>query len=369
MKKTFSLFSIILVAMVVLYGCSELTTPLDNSADNSNEGQTATSFEKGGHFRGKGNIVIANRASGSISVIDVKTDVVSGTFPLPASPNPAEPMYVVYVKQSQRVFVGDRANNQVVVFHGSDYSIETTIPAGAGVFHMWADNLGRQLWINNDIDNTSTVVNPRTLQVIATVPTPSDLVALGGKPHDVILSPLGRFAYVTVLGVSGDSDFVVQYDTRTFQETRRAAVGKDPHVSLTLGNRNLYVPCQNSDSVYVLNRLNMRPVKTIPLPGAHGAAIPSHGKVFYTTNLPGGGTDGIFAINTRRNKVIGSSDTPYPVPHNIAISKNSKKLYVTHSGGTSDKVTVYEISVHNPVPVYLTEVTVGFNPFGIAFAK
>ncbi|MBT8382765.1 MAG: hypothetical protein HKP17_04455, partial [Ignavibacteriaceae bacterium] len=67
--------------------------------------------------------------------------------------------------------------------------------------------------------------------------------------------------------------------------------------------------------------------------------------------------------------VIGSSNTPYPVPHNLVVTNNTKKLYVTHSGGASDKVTVYEISNRNPVPIYMGEITVGFNPFGLAFVK
>jgi len=312
--------------------------------------------------------VVANRASGSISVIDVKTDEIS-TYQLPSAPNTPEPMYVVFVRRGQRVFVGDRANNQVVVFRASDFTVETSIPVGQGVFHMWADPLGKQLWVNNDIDNTTSVIDLRSLDVIATIPTPVDLVSMGGKPHDVILGPFGKLAYVTVLGLPGPSDYVVQYRTDIFQETGRAAVGKDPHLSLTARNRFLYVPCQNSNAVFVLNRFNMNQVKTIAVPGAHGAGMITNGKVFYTTNLPGGGTDGLFAIDTKQNEVIGSSDTPYPVPHNIALTPNSKKLYLTHSGATSDKVTVYRISNRNPVPEFLKEITVELNPFGIAFAR
>jgi hypothetical protein len=67
--------------------------------------------------------------------------------------------------------------------------------------------------------------------------------------------------------------------------------------------------------------------------------------------------------------VLGSTNTPYPVPHNVAVNNSSKKLYLTHSGGTSDKVTVYSISNHNPVPVFLKEITVELNPFGLAYAE
>jgi len=363
MKKFFALIAISFPLMLFT-ACNEPSSPIEsNLADNQQ-------LDKGNwHHGNSGDIVVANRGSGSISVIDTKTDEVTGTYQLPASPNTPEPMYVVYVKRGDRVFVGDRANNQVVVFKASDYSVETTIPVGQGVFHMWADRVGKQLWVNNDVDKTTSVIDLHSLQVIATVPTPADLVSMGGIPHDVFLGPLGKIAYISIVGVAGSSDYVVQFSTRTFQETGRAAVGKDPHLSVPLISRYLYVPCQNSDAVYVLNRFNMNVVETISVPGAHGAIMTTNGKVFYTTNLTGGGTNGLYAIKTRNNQILGSTNTPYAVPHNVALNNSSRKLYLTHSGGTSDKVTVYEISNHNPVPVYLKEITVELNPFGLSFAK
>ena len=161
---------------------------------------------------------------------------------------------------------------------------------------MWSDRLDRQLWVNNDIDNSITVINPRSLSVITTVNLPVDLVAAGYKPHDVVLGPLGRRAYVTLVG-PGAADYVVQYDTRHFVELNRAAVGKDPHVSLTFRNSFLYVPAQNSNVVTVLNRFTLEPIVELDVPGAHGAAMAPNGRFFYTTNLPGGGTDGLFAID------------------------------------------------------------------------
>lgn len=93
-----------------------------------------------------------------------------------------------------------------------------------------------------------------------------------------------------------------------------------------------------------------------------------NGKTFYTTNLPGGGTNGLFAIDTKTNTVIGTPvDTPFPVPHNIALTPNGNKIYVTHSGGTADTVTVYTATPKDPVPVFKTTITVGTNPFGLTF--
>lgn len=314
----------------------------------------------------KGEIVVANRGSGTISVIDVATDRLLETIGLPGD-NMPEPMYVVYVKEGKKLFVGDRANSQVSVFDAKDYNLLGTVPAGAGVFHMWADPNGKQLWVNNDIDNTVTVIDPRDLSVLATVDMPADIVALGGKPHDVILDPKGRAAFVTFVGVAGDNDFVVKFDTATFQELARTTVGKDPHLSLTKHNDLLYVPSQDANNVSVFTRDTLTMVAEIPAAGAHGAGMRADGNIFYTTNLPGGGSDGLIAIDTATNMVLGTTDTPVAVPHNIALAHKDEKIYVTHSGGTADKVTIYSASKEQPVPVYIGEVTVELNPFGLVY--
>jgi YVTN family beta-propeller protein len=316
----------------------------------------------------RGRIVVANRGSGSISVIDAKTSALVKTVSLPEGENPSEPMYVVYSPQGNRVLVGDRANDRVVVFEARTLEIEASIPTDAGVFHMWGDAQEAQLWVAADIDKTITVIDLITLEVVTSIPIPADLDALGGKPHDVILDPVRPLAYVTILGVSGPADFVVQYSTETFAEIGRAAVGKDPHLSLTRQNDKLYVPAQNSDLVTVLDRESMAVLAEIQVPGAHGAGMRRDGKVFYTTNLPGGGNPGLIAIDTRTDQVISpATDTPYPVPHNLALTPDGRQLYVTHSGAAANKVTVYQTFGWDPQPVFQTEIIVGLNPFGLAY--
>jgi YVTN family beta-propeller protein len=307
-----------------------------------------------------GHVVVANRGSGTLSVIDVASDSVVATVGLPG-PHMAEPMYVVYSNTAKRVFVGDRANSQVVVIDPSDWSVAGTVLAGAGVFHMWADPQDNQLWVNNDVDNTASVINPRTLEVIATVAMPADLVMAGAKPHDVVLDT--NYAYVTLLANPG---YVVKFSKRTFQEVGRAAVGIDPHVSLTLTNQNLYVPAQGSNVVTVLDRRTLETVTEIAVPGAHGAGMAGTDHTFYTTNLPGGGVNGLVTIDLKSNTVVGAAvDTPYPVAHNIALARQAEKLYLTHSGATANKVTIY--TIEDRIPALVGEATVGINPFGLAF--
>ncbi|MGD8627310.1 MAG: beta-propeller fold lactonase family protein [Anaerolineae bacterium] len=319
--------------------------------------------------RSSGRVVVANRASGTISVIDALTDELLGTYDLPMMAGDAmpEPMYVVYSAAKDRMFVGDRANDRIVVYDARDLSVEALVPAGQGVYHMWADPQGKQLWVNNDIDNTSTVIDPNTLQVIATVPTPADLIAMGGRPHDMMVGPQGRYAYVTVLGLPGDHDYVVQFSTETFMEVARAEVGKDPHLALFRQNPFLYVASQGSNQVRVLDRETLAWIADIDVPGAHGAGMPRNGRYFYTTNLPGGGTDALYTIDTQTNTVVGAPvDTPYAVPHNLVLTPDSQKMFVTHSGPNTT-VTIFAIAGDDPTPAYAGEVTVGANPFGLTY--
>jgi len=320
-------------------------------------------------FGGKGGtIAVADRASGTLSLISTKTDSVYDTVPLPAGTNTPEPMYVVYSPIKRRVFVGDRANDRIVVFSGKDFSVETTVPAGAGVFHMWASARSGQLWVNNDVDKTTSVIDLKTLDTLATIPSPADLVDMGGKPHDVILDPRGRHGYISFVGITGNSDYVVQFCTRTFQETARAAVGKDPHLSLNWWNRNLYVPCQGNDAIFILKKKDLSLVKEVAVPGAHGAAMSRNGLFFYTTNISGGGTDAVYTLNTFTNTLVGDApDAPFDTPHNIALTRNSRKVYVTHSGANNSVSVFTTRGFFDPAPEFSTSVTVGDNPFGLAF--
>lgn len=312
-------------------------------------------------------VIVANRGEGTISVIDAETDAILETVALPGA-NP-EPMYVVYVKATDRVFVGDRSNDAVVVYDPSDWSVERSIPCGKGVFHMWADPLGKQLWVNNDIDKTSTVLDPSSLQVLQTVPMPADLSQGDAKPHDVVLSPDGKYAFISIVKLA-ENDQIVQFSTSTFQETRRVAVGRDPHLSANAKRNSLYVPCQNTNEVIVLDMETLNEKTSIDVPGAHGAITSEDGKMFYTTNLPGGGTDAIAAIRTANNRLVTiDTDTPYPVPHNLTINKNGSKLYVTHSGATSEKVTVFNIHPNGFNLTFSSELSTGTNPFGLTYFK
>jgi YVTN family beta-propeller protein len=335
-----------------------------------------------------GRILVANRTSGTLSVIDAASDTLVKSVSVAAKyARPPEPMYVNYCAKYHRLLVNDRANNQVIAMDADTYEVVNAAPTGKGAFHMWTDGSCKQTWSVNDVDKTFTVLHPGTLQVLATVPIPADLAEQGGKPHDIVLDKKGASAFATIVavGAATDSDYVVQYSTKTFKEIARRAVGKDPHLGLPGDGKLLFVPTQNANKVYVLNpKKSLEEIKQIEIPGAHGAGWTPDGKLFYTSNLPGadlnGNKDMLWAIDATTLEIAGAAAFPAVPPgeprlkaaHNIAIDGTGRKLYLTHSGhddgDSAGDVTIYDISAGNPVPQYRGRITVGLNPFGIAFA-
>ncbi len=326
-----------------------------------------------------GKVLVTNRTSGTLSVIDVATDMVIETVSL-AVPGfrPPDPMYVSYVPKLNRIYVNDRTNSAITMLDANSFELLDSVPVGKGAFHMWADPNGKQLWAVNDIDKTLTVLNPKTLDILATLSIPADLAALGGKPHDIAVDNAAKAAFVTILGTSDGKGYVLRYDTKKRVVTHRVAVGGDPHVGLGWKKPVVYVACQTDSKVYVLNTKDLKPVHDpIAVPNAHGTAWTHQDKTFFTTNITGAGLDGLQAIDTKTNSVVGktntgegSEETAEDVPHNIIISGKDSKLYVSHSGHDegefSGVVTVYDI--RDPkAPKYLHTIHVGLNPFGIAY--
>lgn len=303
-------------------------------------------------------VVVANRGSGDISVIDTDTLEVE-TIALPG--DSAEPMYVNHDRRNGQVLVGDRASSTVVAFDDETYEVRGTVDVGAGVFHQWHDIRSGQLWVVGDQSQTVTAIRSRNLAVLATIDIPADLVARGGKPHDVFVS--GSRAFVSLLGVDGDTGVVLRYSTRTFNETGRFTTGNDPHLFMS-GNK-IYVASQDDSSVTRYNASTLEPLDSLDIPAAHGIFITNRGELLLT-NIAGQGVDAVWEVNKKLTVARAMVDTVFPVPHNLTVDRN-RQAWVTHSGPVSNLVSVVDLERRGFGPV--ASVTVGVNPFGLAFVK
>lgn len=299
-------------------------------------------------------VVVANRGAGSISFINTQTNSVINTLSISGS----EPMYVVYVPKQDRIYIGDRANHKVHIVNPHSKQVEGAVSVGNGVFHMWADGLGKQLWVNNDMDNTISVIDLQTRTVVTTI-------NVGMKPHDVFLTSDGSKAYVSVFNNDTSMpDKIFMYNTSNFMKTGEVSVGKDPHLFHLPSSNKLIVPCQSGE-VYQLNGNDLSVLNSQSFTGAHGIFASPDQQNVYVTNITGGQ---LYSIETSNNMLQGSViNTLSGTPHNIVINKEGTKAFITHSGASASTVSTYSIINGNITTG--TTITVGTNPFGLAYYK
>jgi YVTN family beta-propeller protein len=299
-------------------------------------------------------VVVANRGAGTLSFINAVDNKLIKLLTIAGS----EPMYVVYVAGTNKVYVGDRAGKKVHVLDPVTKNVERSIPVGSGVFHMWADGKGNQLWVNNDVDKTISVIDLKTNAVVKTI-------ALSVQPHDVFLNTDASRAYVSVFASnSTHPDSVFAFDTKTYARTAAVAVGKDPHLYHLAGSNQLFVPCQ-SGQVYVLQGQSLAQLQKRDFAGAHGIFPNADQKTIFVTNISGAQLYSLNASDATQKSAPVT--TPTSTPHNLVVNADGNKAFVTHSGATATKVTQY--AINNGVLQFQASLDAGVNPFGIAYYK
>lgn len=340
MKKHFFTRSSSLGTAAIFIGLAAAVSCKD---DNSMAADLPKKFEE--------KIAVANRNGGSVNFIDAATNNVTKTLSIPSS----EPMYVVYVPKTDKIYIGDRAGKKIHVVNPKTNEIENSITVGNGVFHMWADGQGKELWVVNDTDKTISVINLSTNSVAHTID-------VGFTPHDVFLTQDGTTAFVSVFTADPNTDKVFKYSTSDYTKTGEKTVGKEPH--LYHSNDRLYVPCQ-SGKVYALdNALNTIYEKDYA--GAHGIFISPNYNHLFVASISG---NQLISINPSTGNQIGNAlPSPAPTPHNIVVNNGGDKMFVTHSGASANTVSTYTVN-SSGTPTYSSSVTVGNNPFGITYYK
>lgn len=341
MKKHFITNSQKLNTIALFMG---LTSVISCSDDNNMSTILPKQFEE--------KVAIANRNSASVSFVDAITNSATKIVSIPNS----EPMYVVYVPKTDKIYVGDRSGKKIHVVHPKTYQIENSINVGNGVFHMWADGQGKELWVVNDVDNTISVVNLSTNSVTQTI-------NVDMKPHDIFLTEDGTTAFVSVFTGSSISDKVYKYSTSNYTKIGEKTVGKEPH--LFHSNNKLYVPCQ-SGQVYTLDTNTLNTLYEKDYSGAHGIFVLPSQNTFFVSNITG---NQLYSINSTTGDQIGNPLTsPNPTPHNIVVNNRGDKMFVTHSGASANTVSTYSVNSLGAL-TYTSSFTVGNNPFGLTYYK
>ena len=136
------------------------------------------------------------------------------------------------------------------------------------------------LLVANKHSNTLCFVNPRTLKVEETIST-------GPNPHEIIVTPDQRFAYLTN-----------------------------------------YAPPGNTISVIdLINRKHLKQIQTGDYTRIHGSAMAADGKNGYFT---AGQTGFVVEIDTKTNEITRGIPTHGKISHMVYISPDDRRLYTAN---------------------------------------
>ncbi len=294
-------------------------------------------------------VVVANRGSGDVSVIDT-TDLSVTNYDLPGD---AEPMYVNHDPDNDVVWIGDRASSTVVALDDETFEVVATVDVADGVFHQWLDPARDQLWVVGTAASTVTIVDTKTAEATTTITIPAELIEAGGITHDVFVK--GNNAFVSLVGLDGYG-VVLRYSTRTFELTGQIETGGDPHLFVQGGR--LYVASQEANSVSSYVPATLRKIGETSVPTAHGIFVTRNNNVV-VTNIAGGGVDAIWQLNRSLDTTADPVSTDAAVAHNVTVTA-SGTIFATHSGPNN------VVSVIDADTGETQLVTVGANPFGLA---
>lgn len=300
-------------------------------------------------------VVTANRNSSDISFINANNNELLESLFIEGS----EPMYVVYVKQKDRLYVGDRASNKVHIINPNSRKVIGSINTGNGMFHMWADKKGDRLWVVNDIDNSISAIDLNTNKIIKNINTK-------GTPHDIFVSEDGSKVFVSVSDINNSNpESILLYNEFSDEPIAIASVGSKIHSHLFYIDQTdkLYVPTE-SGSMYILNGDNLKFSKIIDFPfGVHGIFTSPDNKQLYLSSTS---NKKLYLFNIISEKIEQQIEINNNTPHNIAVNATGTSLYVTHSGTSQNTVSVFSIDSEKKLSFKKSVIT-GNNPFGITY--
>ncbi len=184
---------------------------------------------------------VANRFSGTVSVIDTAAHVVSATIPVPSTLEG-----IAISPDGQRVYVTSRAGQDavVVVDTGTNTVLNSLTGIGGAPKGVAVSPDGRLVFVTNEhVFGTVTVIDSATNMVVSTI-------AVGDWPSAVALTPDGTRAYVT----NGGGGTVSVIDTASYAVLGSPiAVGNHPNsIAITTDGTQAYVGNESGNTVSMI---------------------------------------------------------------------------------------------------------------------
>jgi YVTN family beta-propeller protein len=221
-----------------------------------------------------------------------------------------------------RVYVPNTNSDTVTVIDPATYKVTGTVPVGRQPQHVVPSWDLTTLWVNNDLGNSLTPIDPRTGKAGKPVAV--------HDPYNLYFTPDGRYAVVMA---SKDHQLVFR-DAHTMKPVRTvpvACAGVN-HADFSLDGRYFIVSCEFSGELLKVDTARMKVVGEQKL-DFHGAMpqdvkVSPDGKKFYIADMA---ANGLWILD---GKAFGK---PSFLPtgkgaHGLYISRDSREMYISNRG-------------------------------------
>ena len=218
------------------------------------------------------------------------------------------------------VYVPNSESATVTVIDPNTYKVIDTFATGALPQHVTPSYDLQTLWVDNDLGDSLTPIDPRTGKPGRPVPVTD--------PYNLYFTPDGRRAIVVAERLER-LDF---RDPKTMKLKHSLSVpcrGVD-HLDFTADGRYALASCEFGSSMLVIDIANERVVRPITLPRTYGAPqdvkLAPDGSVFYVADQVAGG---VWLFDAHSFKETGFIATGAGT-HGLYVSRDSRYLYISN---------------------------------------
>jgi YVTN family beta-propeller protein len=198
------------------------------------------------------------------------------------------------------------------------------------------------LLVANKHSNTLSFINLKTFKVIQTIPT-------GPNPHEIIVTPDQRFAYLSSYEAPGNTISVIDLLKR--KQIKQINTGKYSRIhgaAMALDGKNAYFTAGQTGFVVEIDTKTNEVTRAIPTQGkiSHMVYVSPDDKYLYTSNIV---SENVSVIDRVTGKLITQIPCG-PGCEGMAFTPDGKYLWVANQ--TAGTITVIDLASYKPIETF-----------------
>jgi YVTN family beta-propeller protein len=198
------------------------------------------------------------------------------------------------------------------------------------------------LLVANKHSNTLSYINPKTFKIIETIPT-------GPNPHEIIVTPDQRFAYLSSYEPPGNTISVIDLLKRKqIKQINTGNYGRIHGAAMALDGKHAYFTAGQSGFVVEIDTKINEVTRTIPTHGkiSHMVYVSPDGKYLYTSNIV---SENVSVIDRITGKLIAQIPCGSGC-EGMAFTPDGKYLWVGNQ--TAGTITIVDITNYKPIETF-----------------